>query len=122
MDVVAVVFYFFLLYPRLCSSSNTQPIILEKLPWDSVQMLIDQNIYVYAKHCYFISQASMVKLRGCRDSMASYIPRKVAPPAHHCFLMRPATSAVLSSCCAAIAFSDGPTQREDTVAGPSRAQ
>ena len=38
--------------------------------------LQDKNRFVHAKQCYLIAPASMAKLRGCKDGMASYMPRK----------------------------------------------
>ena len=35
-----------------------QPIILEKLPWESVVELQDKNRFVHAKQCYLIAPAS----------------------------------------------------------------
>ena len=49
---------------------------MEKLPWESVVELQDKNRFVHAKQCYLIAPASMAKLRGCKDGMASYMPRK----------------------------------------------
>ena len=56
------------------SAPNAQPVVVEKLPWETVVEIQNQK-YAHAKHVYYITSSSMAKLRGCQVDMCSYMPR-----------------------------------------------
>lgn len=77
--------------PLLC----VQPVVVEKLPWETVVELQNQK-YAHAKHVYYITPSSMAKLRGCEQDMCRQAAcagggraQGTAPCTHPCKLLPP---------------------------------
>ncbi|KAF5841484.1 histidine phosphatase superfamily [Dunaliella salina] len=59
---------------QVYNPANCDPVVVEKLPWETVVEIQNQK-YAHAKHVYYITSSSMAKLRGCQVDMCSYMPR-----------------------------------------------